>query len=625
MQILELLADGVRGFSPGARVTTPPGYVVLTPSSLVPVPLAGLLSALLFPDGRGAEVAYQAPGQRGTVTLFFQGNDQGTYRLLRELGGAGVLHRVQPKTNQSELITDDSLEMAEFLRSNAGLPAKKTFDQAFALTALQFPTKRPRAKQSGPGAPGKAPTSLPAAQAVQPASDVHAARARLLELKKELNLAQEIERIQDRLDAIAAERTELEAKLQQAASLRAELQEAEAAFAGAPSPESLKLPADIAARAQRFPQLVAKRDEALAKLEVGPDSGFAPHIEPLKSNLRFWAAAMGGAALFTGALISKGAGRYLALLDIPAFGFAALLALRYVDDLQRAQRQGRRGERMATREKKILDDFEAEAQSVKKAMAVLKVDQPSDVAAVFEQKPQLLQRAQQLRSRFDSLQKDPAHVALQGKDLQLKKEQQVLEAKMSQKGGYLREAREIERDIDRMTRSIEAATTSQPAPAPHVPLAPSAPASPQSFEDPVPGFLAIAADLLMTDLAGASGILRERLVQYLGALTDRRYTGIELGSTGRATLQAGSRRVAAAELPPKDLDTLYLACRLTLIERCAGRTKMPVIIEDLLTIVDPAKVALLGKMFKQLAALSQVLHVTTNRDFPAMADSVVKV
>ncbi|HME90986.1 MAG TPA: chromosome segregation protein SMC, partial [Myxococcaceae bacterium] len=108
MHIIELAANGVRGFSPGSRLEMGTGYVVLTPSSVVPVPLAGLLGSLLFPDGRGAEVAYQAPGQRGTVTLFFQGNDQGTYRLLRELGGAGVLHRVELATDQSELITDDS-------------------------------------------------------------------------------------------------------------------------------------------------------------------------------------------------------------------------------------------------------------------------------------------------------------------------------------------------------------------------------------------------------------------------------------------------------------------------------------------------------------------------------------
>src|SRR5712692_9984001 len=173
MQILELAADGVRGLSLGTRLSTPAGYVVLTPSSVVPVPLAGLLGALLFPDGRGAEAAYQAPGQRGTVTLLFQANDQGTYRLLRELGGTGVLHRIELATGQSELVTDDSLEMAQFLRAPAGLPPRRAFEQAFTLTLSQFPTKRSRLKGGAPASPAVR-MPLEVAQAVQPASDVHA-------------------------------------------------------------------------------------------------------------------------------------------------------------------------------------------------------------------------------------------------------------------------------------------------------------------------------------------------------------------------------------------------------------------------------------------------------------------
>src|SRR5262249_93706 len=233
---------------------------------------------------------------------------------------------------------------------------------------------------------------------------------------KELELAKEIERIQFRQDEIASETSDVEAKLQQAAALQASVKEAEAAFAGAPSPESLQLPSDIVARAERFPQLVAKRDEALARWDVASDPGFrVARVQPLKENVRFWAGLAAGVALFTGAIALKGAGRYLALLDIPAFGFAALQALRYVDDLHKAQRVSRRGERAATREKKILEDFEAQAQSVKKAMAVLKLDKPSDIGAVFAQKAQLGQRLKELRARAEAMQKDPAYVALKGK------------------------------------------------------------------------------------------------------------------------------------------------------------------------------------------------------------------
>lgn len=623
MHILEVAADGVRGFTAGARFSIPAGYVVLAPSA-GHLPLAGLLSALLFPDGRGGEAAFQAPGRRGTITLVMQGKDQGTYRLLRELGGAGVLHRVEPTTNQSELVTDDTLEMAQFLRAQIGLPHKRTFEQAFSLTLSQFPSKRakPRAVPSA----ASTPSSLAAAQAVQPASDVQAARSKLLELMKELEAAQDLERMQTRLDAIVSDLSEVQTTLQAANALRDSLREAEAALACAPSPETLQLPKDIAARAERFPQLVAKRDAAVAKLGTGSDleAGFGPKsVEPLKTNLRFWAGIGAGAVLFIAGVAIRGASRYVALLDIPAFGFAALTALRYVDDLQQAQRDSRRGERTASREKKILEDFDAEAAPIKKAMSALKVEKPEDIVPVLAKKTQLGRQVQELRLRLDAMERDSSHAAVVGKEQRLKREQEALETQMSEKGGYVREAREVERDIDRVKRSIEAANPAQLAATRETSTASAAPLA--ALEDPLPSFLTIASDLMMTDAAGAANLLRDRLVQYFSALTDRRYSGLEVDNIGRATVLEGSRRVPAAELSPKDLDTLYLAARLTLIERCGGREQVPVIIEDVLSAIHPSKVSLVGRMLKQIGTITQVLHVTPHPDFPSMADAAVKV
>src|SRR5262249_23188241 len=135
-----------------------------------------------------------------------------------------------------------------------------------------------------------------------------------------------------------SELSQLDNQLSRTAQLEAALKEAEAAHAGAPSAESLGLPADIADRAKRFAQLVAKRDDALAKLDSdsGAELSFG-YVAPLKQNVRFWSAAGLGVAFFVMGLLLHGPVRYVSLLDIPAFGFAALLAVRYVDDVQRAE------------------------------------------------------------------------------------------------------------------------------------------------------------------------------------------------------------------------------------------------------------------------------------------------
>src|SRR5687768_3597395 len=96
MHFIEIATQGVRGFSASARLSLKPSYVVLgvPPGTEAPsVPVLGLCAALLFADGRGGEAVFAAPGQKAKAALTFVGNDQQTYRLLRELGGAGGLSR----------------------------------------------------------------------------------------------------------------------------------------------------------------------------------------------------------------------------------------------------------------------------------------------------------------------------------------------------------------------------------------------------------------------------------------------------------------------------------------------------------------------------------------------------
>src|SRR2546421_581926 len=64
MLLLELAVQAVRGFSPSVRVALKPGFVVLKSPAEAPAPVAGLISALCFPDGRGQDAASVAPGQK---------------------------------------------------------------------------------------------------------------------------------------------------------------------------------------------------------------------------------------------------------------------------------------------------------------------------------------------------------------------------------------------------------------------------------------------------------------------------------------------------------------------------------------------------------------------------------
>ena len=153
-------------------------------------------------------------------------------------------------------------------------------------------------------------------------------------------------------------------------------------------------------------------------------------------------------------------------------------------------------------------------------------------------------------------------------------------------------------------------------------FAPVATGPSETFDDPAAPLMMIATDLFAADIPSLWSVLHDRAVQYLTALTDRRYHGIQLDKDGHATLEAPGRTLSARELPGKDLDLMYVALRLTLIEKAAASHKLPVVIEDTFnTVIDAAKQPLFGRMVKHLGSLTQVLHVSGAGQSASLADA----
>src|SRR5262249_61372522 len=152
---------------------------------------------------RGGDGRY-APAEAGTTSkaaLWIVGRDGATYRILRELGRSGALHRVNPTTRGHDLVTEEPTEMAQFLRAQVGFPPRGRYETLFTFTPGQLPSRRPKrpagpAPRSGAGGLGAAPETP-----VDPAQ----ARARLAELGKEMALSSEGGRLPFRADGVAAQ------------------------------------------------------------------------------------------------------------------------------------------------------------------------------------------------------------------------------------------------------------------------------------------------------------------------------------------------------------------------------------------------------------------------------------
>jgi hypothetical protein len=632
MQFAEVAVQNVRGFSPAGRFALKAGYLVLKPPSAEASPLAGLTLALLYPDGRGGDASFVTAGAKsGKAALTFQGADGATYRVLRELGGSGTLHRMNKTTQQPELVSSDASEISQFLRGGVGLPPRTTFEQVYCLQVGQLPSRRPRKAAAKPDAKtsGKMP-SLASASTVAPAEDIAAAEAKLKALEKELTGAQEVDQLQFKVDGLSSQVFEAEQRLKGTEGLKVAIAEAEAAWRAAPTPEALGLPPDILQRVQRYPKAVQKRDEALARLNADREEeaqAVPASVEPLTRNHLFWAGLAAG-VFFLGLGLGLGLGvdrifRYLVLLDIPAFGLAAFMALRYVDELKQASRHGSKEGRFESRERKLHEEFEAESAPVRMAQKALGVESLDEIPQALERKELLAARVAELKEQLQAMESDPEYTAAISQRQALKAQLDVLNAELTQKGSYVRDIREVEREMARVKESIALAKAPPPAaPAP----APGAPAAPgEALEDPSPMLLSQAADVFTVDILAVQGLLKERCLQYLTALTDRRYQGIEWDKEGRGFALSAGKRVPVGELPPKDLDLYYLALRMTVVEKASARVKRPFLLEDVFAGVEEVKLPLIARMLKHLGTLTQVLLVTNHQGLAQMADGTVNL
>jgi hypothetical protein len=618
MHWVEFALQGVRGFLPSVRVSLKPGYWTLLPNT-PGAPLVGLTSELCFPDGRGGDARYAAAegGSTSKAALWIVGRDQATYRILRELGRSGALHRVNTTTRGHDLVTEEPTEMAQFLRAQVGFPPRGRYETLFTFTPGQLPSKRPKrsagpAARSGVGGLGAAPETP-----VDPAQ----AKARLAELEKEMAISSEVERLQFRADGVSAQVFQLETKVKAVQGLEQELADARRALQQSPTVESLGLIPDIVERAKGFPALVAKVDETFARLEAERqvDVVKSPTATPLQHDARFWAGmALGAAALLTGATLT-GTWKYIALVDIPAFGLAALVALKRIEDLQWAELAVRRGERLGDREKQVREQFETEAQPVRNAMSILGVEQPHEIILALEEHGRCAEKVSDLEKRLQQARMNPEYVAAATQLAELRAEQEALNAKLAEKGSYVRDARDVEREMARMREAL--------APAPRRVSSPGVPAAQAAdgLDDFTPGLMNAAADLLTTDVASLGARIGERCAQYLTALTDRRIDGLDVTPDGQGLARVGGKKVPVGQVSGQDVDWVWLALRLTLLERLVTAEPMPILIEDMATGMDEGRLPMLGRMLKGLGGATQVLHVTAHPVFASVSEGSLNV
>lgn len=614
MLFLEFAAQGVRGVSPaGGRAALRAGYNVIAADGAA---LRRLVEALLYPnpkDGdalpRAAAGPANAPVRAGLTLL---GNDRITYRLVRDFATGAQLHRFDPEKRSFALVAQELGQIAAFLQGTVGVPPPARLGALLALSAAELPSKMGGGTAPGPIAPQR--------QSLTPDQS----RKRLAQLRDELQKAKVAEKLQGQIDGLQGRLFRLEEVLKGGAKIREGLEKAEAARAelgtAATVADSL---GDPDAKIAAYEKATARMEDAAAKVAAEREAlvELERHGAPLPfwKDPLFWAGAGGGLGLaFAGAL---GAAvqpdlRYVALLDVPAFGWAAWIALKWVGGTEGQVRADRRRRVIDEWEKKVAAQFEKDAGDVREAVKALGVSKPADLKEALVRVADADAVVAEWRRRLAEWEASPDAKGAMAERSRVEEALQSVEAKLTtEAGGFIRDVQSVESEIQRV--EVEASSPAAPEP-----VAPAAPPPPRATAkgEPIRGLLERAAAEMGGSPAAAGRAVVQKASQALSGISFQRLQAIQVDDRGNVQVQTGGRAVPTMTLSAADKDMVFVALKLAFIERTLAGGKLVAIAEDAFPGFSQGARRFVARLLKQIARPGQILHATSDPSFREAAD-----
>ena len=612
MILLEFAAQGIRGVAPaGGRATLRPGYNVIAAEGAT---LRRLVESLLYPGEQDGEDLPRAAGgpanapMRAGLTLL--GDDRNTYRLVRDFATGCQLHRFDPVKRSFALVSQDLSQIGDFLRRTVGVPAPARLSALLALSVSDLPSR-----QGGASAAAALP---PQRQSLTPDQ----ARKRIDALRGELQRAKIAEKLQYQLDGLQAQLFKQEEALKAGQKIREGLATAEEARAELePAARVAARLGDADATLAAFEKATARRGEAAAKVAAERENLAAvetrgaprpPWLDPL-----FWAGAGGGIVIAVAAAIGSRSIpdlRYLSLLDIPAFGWAAWVALRWVSALEDWERLGRKRQAIDGWEKKVESQLGKEVADVKEAASALGVANVAELKDAIARVADADAVVSEWRKRLADWEALPASRNAMSERARVQAALDGIEQKLTaEAGGFVRDVASVEAEIRRLETEA-----SSPAPAARAPSPPPPPA--RAAGDPLRTLLERAAAELGGSPAAAGRSVAKRASQALVGLSFQRLQAVVVDDRGNVQVQTGGRSVSAATLPSADRDVVWLALKLAFLEQALASAKLVGIAEDAFGGLSEGSRRFAARLLKQIAKPAQILHATSDPSFREAAD-----
>jgi hypothetical protein len=582
VQLTELLYQRVKDLGAQGQIALRPGYVAVVSRA---ASLRSALVAALFPGPDDLRRLVDGEGPT-RVGLGLVSGDGTPYRLLRELGGARQLQKFDAAGKKFSTLSQDNLEIESFLRVECGLPPADHYFSFFVLESNELPSSRAR------GAAGP--------EAVVDNAKVQA-------LKQELEQTRRYEGVQDRLFKVQQRLHELGELARRFRDAQDRLNTIQAELARSPwTPEQMK---ELTARAGRAKEDLKRRDDALSEIAYKRQRAIQttpPPADSLWGNLWFVGGLLLGIGIDAIAVWLRNP--QIAFAGLVPF-FAALVALlRWIQVDEADKEAATYVKDLKEREQAVHRLYNEEQALLKNAMKAAHVDSASDLVQLFQEREKVILSREEARSEVEELRKHPDLARVPIETPLLDEEKKKLEAEVSAQG-FARPIGEIEIDLRHAMGLGESRRGGTLVAEPDVP---------QNLVDKAAELLNLSADEVWEAIG-------QRLSAYLSALTDKR---IVSGTTDEkrhwVLSNADGRGGPYHGLPPQLKDLAYAALRLALLERVAAYKRLPVLVDDAFSALEPAKRALIAKMLKGIAAQTQIIHRTPEEPPQGTADLVVQ-
>ncbi len=671
MQVVEVVLQGVRGASRAVRWVPAATGVSVIPAGEAEALLGQALFEVLAVVAEGvvpAAVLPDANGQ-GRAAVVVIGRDQRRYRLLWDLH-TGRRALQQHNGTTWEMVTTTSSEVASSLTASLGFPQADVLREVFIGLVEDLPSKRveratastSKAEKPLPPGFGDSAASVDTGKPLPPGFDFGGGpavsrfagrpeaelRARLAEIAAVGGPKVDVGALEFELDGLQKKTFELRARRKPVADAEAALhtlneQLKRVAFLDA-------LPADFLEQARRLLTIKAEHERDLASMDSATSSllASASHLPEEVSGLTRrggpqpvqaafddpfvrWGSVAGVAAVvvaFLGHYAVDGL-RWLALLDIPAFGAAVFGGIRLLGGLEEGASVRMKLMRFAAERKRHLDLFEIDREQIERLLEKnqLTFEQLPEMEQHFAVRANLLARKAEHDAVVAELGPQMAEVDA---ELAANAERiRAVEGELQNAGnGYdpamaelQREAAEIEQVLATPVSAASAAPAKSEPPTP-VPSGKFGAAG--GPVDVVQKLVRVAADLLVLSVEDTAARVGPRAGQMLQALTDRRFSALQFGPRGEGSVVDATDQTALpfVGLPGGDRDLVVLALKLAVVEAASSAARVPVFFDRTLDHFPVEKAPLLVRALQFLGSSNQVVVVTQRREL-AGAGTVV--